>query len=210
MIEILNTWAKNLGLAIVIISILEMLLPNNKTKKYIKTVMGIYILFCIISPWIENKNILKTNVDSVEGYIENQATINTSIKVNQTSMDQRIQELYIEELEKDITKKLKEKGYEISKCKVSADISNEQEEVKINKIKINISKKIEREETEESIENKIVTEIQKIKTVDTSIKKEESEIENENESKITSTDIKSVKQFLIDEYGVSEKCLEIS
>ena len=34
MIEFLSSWAKSLGLTIVIVSILEMLLPNNKTKKY--------------------------------------------------------------------------------------------------------------------------------------------------------------------------------
>ena len=35
MIEILSSWAKGLGITIVIVSIFEMLLPNNKTKKYI-------------------------------------------------------------------------------------------------------------------------------------------------------------------------------
>ena len=34
MIEFISSWAKSLGLAIVIVSILEMLLPNNKNKKY--------------------------------------------------------------------------------------------------------------------------------------------------------------------------------
>ena len=31
MIEFLSSWAKSLGVTIVIVSILEMLLPNNKT-----------------------------------------------------------------------------------------------------------------------------------------------------------------------------------
>ena len=34
MIEFLSSWAKGLGVVIVIVSVLEMLLPNNKTKKY--------------------------------------------------------------------------------------------------------------------------------------------------------------------------------
>ena len=42
MIEFLSTWAKNLGLAIIVISILEMLLPNNRTKKYVRMIFGIY------------------------------------------------------------------------------------------------------------------------------------------------------------------------
>ena len=49
MIDYFSEWAQNLTLAIVIVSLFEMLLPNNKTKKYIKVVMGLYILFNIIS-----------------------------------------------------------------------------------------------------------------------------------------------------------------
>ena len=47
MIDYFSEWAQNLTLAIVIVSLFEMLLPNNKTKKYIKVVMGLYILFNI-------------------------------------------------------------------------------------------------------------------------------------------------------------------
>ena len=58
MVKFFSSWVKTLGLAIVIVSILEMLLPNNKTKKYIRMVMGIYILFTIISPFISTKKFL--------------------------------------------------------------------------------------------------------------------------------------------------------
>ena len=57
MVEFMSSWVKGLGLAIVIISILEILLPNNKTKKYIRMVMGIYVLFTIISPFISNQDV---------------------------------------------------------------------------------------------------------------------------------------------------------
>ena len=68
MIKFLSNWAKNIGLAVVIVSILEMLLPNNKSKKYIKMVMGTYILFCTISPFIQNKNLFNEN--SIQEYVE--------------------------------------------------------------------------------------------------------------------------------------------
>lgn len=35
-----------------IATILEMILPEGKNKKYIKTVIGIYILFAVLSPII--------------------------------------------------------------------------------------------------------------------------------------------------------------
>ena len=78
-------------------------------------------------------------------------------------MNERIKKLYSEELEKDITKKIKEKGYEVEKCKVSVQIADDEEETKINKIKLIVSKTQEevKNDIENSAENKIVTEIQK-------------------------------------------------
>ena len=68
MIEFLSSWAKGLGLAIVVVSILEMILPNNKTKKYIRMVMGVYILFTIISPFIKNKQTIDVSNFEIEKY----------------------------------------------------------------------------------------------------------------------------------------------
>ena len=212
MIEILSSWAKGLGLTIVIVSIFEMLLPNNNSKKYIRMVLGIYVIFNIISPLVKNKEVFSLDNLNLEDY----QTVETTV-VDQTSMDARIKELYEQELEKDIVKKLKEKGYEVTNVKVDAEISNE-EESKINKIKLNIKKGQEevKGETEKSItENKIVTEIQKIKKVDTTIKvnkneEEKTESKKEDTEKVSKVDIQNVKKFLIEEYGVSEKCLEIN
>lgn len=213
MIEFLSSWAKGLGLSIVIISILEMLLPNNKTKKYIRMVMGLYVIFTIISPFIDNKEIFDVNNIDLEAYIEEQtnSTTKTSSTIDQTSMDKRIEELYQEELKKDITKKVKEKGFKVINCKVEATISNEEEKTKIDLIKLNIEKEDETENTtENAIENKIVTQIQKIKPIDTTISQESNQVEIEEKTKVKNTDIQNIKKFLIEEYGVNEKCLKIN
>ena len=39
MIEVISSWAKSLGVVIVLVSIIEMILPNNRTKKYIRMVL---------------------------------------------------------------------------------------------------------------------------------------------------------------------------
>lgn len=212
MIEFLSLWAKGLGVTIVIVSILEMLLPNNKIKKYIKMVLGVYVIFNIISPIIQNKEIFDLDELDLSDY----QTTETSA-IDQTRMDERIEELYIQELEKDVTKKVKEMGYEVTKCKVEAQISDKEEDTKISKIKLKIEKSQEKQEEEEkddSTEDKIVSEIQKIKKVDTTveIEKNEEKTQNEKENKtaITKVDIQNVKKFLIEEYGVNEKCLEIN
>jgi len=208
MIEILSSWAKGLGITIVIVSIFEMLLPNNRTKKYIRMVLGVYVIFNIVSPLIKNKDVFNFNNVDLEEY----TSVETS-SVNQTSMNERIKKLYSEELEKDITKKIKEKGYEVKKCKVSVQIADDEEETKINKIKLIVSKTQEevKNDIENSAENKIVTEIQKIRKIDTGveIKKQEKE-KNEVSDKVNKTEIQNIKKFLIEEYGVNEKCLEIN
>ena len=148
----------------------------------------------------------------------------TSAEVNQESMDKRIEKLYIQELEKDITKKVNEQGFNVIKCNVQAKISDNEEDSKITKIQLNVEKsETDNEENTEKIENKIIEEIQKVKPINTEINidkntkedKESSEengkkAENTKEKKITKTDIQNIKKFLIEEYEVNEKCLEIN
>lgn len=208
MINFLSSWVKNLSLALIIVSILEMILPNNNTKKYVKMVMGLYILFSIISPFIENSD--KFNFDDLDlsTYVEeSQATSSVSEELDQTSMDNRLNQIYKEELQKDITQKIEEKGYKVESCKVVAHISEGNSE--IEKITLKIYGKTN-EDNSDTIENKIVTEIQKIQKVDIDISKNEENEETEETSSITKTDVKIIKDFLINEYGVSEKCLKIS
>lgn len=127
MINFLSLWVKNLSLALIVVSILEMLLPNNKTKKYIKMVMGLYILFSIIAPFVNNSNVLNFNIEDVYSdyskEISNTSTTSTAGEVNQASMDDRLNQLYKEQLESDITQKVEEKGYDVRKCKVDAHVS---------------------------------------------------------------------------------------
>ena len=144
---------------------------------------------------------------------ETQTTLSTSEELDQTSMNSRLNQIYKEELEKDITQKVEGKGYEVESCKVVAHIS--QEDSGIEKITLKINGKAneneDKEENSSTIEDKIVTEIQKIQKVDINIaKNEENKDDKEEVTNITKTDIKMIKDFLINEYGVSEKCLKIS
>ena len=218
MIEFLSSWAKSLGLAIVIVSILEMLLPNNKNKKYIRMVMGIYIIFNIISPFVKNQDVFNIENINIEKYALNETTEEQQVnkeEVNQTSMNKRIEELYIEELEKDITKKMEEQGYKVNSCKVEASISNDEGETEIKEIRIKVEKnqtEDKNNEEEENIENKLVTEIQKIKKVDTTVNKQDGNDneEEKEENTVSKADIQNIKKFLIEEYEVNEKCLKIN
>ncbi|MBS6252035.1 MAG: stage III sporulation protein AF [Clostridia bacterium] len=205
MIEFLSSWAKGLGLAIVVVSILEMILPNNKTKKYIRMVMGVYILFTIISPFIKNKQTIDVSNFEIEKYNN---YLSTSEKTTQTSMDKRIEELYIDKLEKDISKKVKEQGYDILNCEVEAKLNDSEENSEISKIKLQVKKNESNKVNDKlTLENKVVEEIQKIRPINTNIVEREKSNKSE---KITNEDKQKIKKFLMEEYGVKEKCLEIN
>ena len=227
MVTFLSSWVKNLSLALIVVSILEMILPNNKTKKYIKTIMGLYILFSIISPFIKNSNNLNLSEFNINSYAEGIVEASSNEVVNQDSMDKRIKKIYVQELEKNITSKIKEKGYTVSNCKVDVDGI---EDGNIKNITVKLKDKNENLNSEENyknnkinIENVLVEKIQKVKIQVSNNKEEQQsnnssleEEENKNESKqdsnskITKTDIQNIKNFLIEEYGVSEKCLKIN
>lgn len=214
MINFLSGWVKNLSLAVIIVTILEMILPNNKTKKYIKMVMGIYILFSIIYPFTQNSQAINLDEFNVNE-LSNQTNESSNV-LDQTSMDKRLNEIYIEELEKDIMSKIENKGYCVNDCNVDATIINNQEETGINKIKVNVCKNTITEDKgfSDEAEEKLVTEVQKIQKVNVGTNNDE-DTGNQSETKeestgITKTDIQIIKSFLSEEYGVSEKCLEIN
>lgn len=233
MINFLSLWVKNLSLALIVVSILEMLLPNNKTKKYIKMVMGLYILFSIIAPFVNSSNVLNFNIEDVYSdyskEISSTSATSTTGEVNQASMDDRLNKLYKEQLESDITQKVEEKGYDVRKCKVDAHVSESDTGIESITIEIdgkndntensNNSKKTDATDNSNdsskysknsgnTLEGKIVKEIQKIQKVEIDVSKgDDSEDTN---SAITKTDVKMIKDFLTKEYGVSEKCLKIN
>ena len=121
MIENISMWTKNITLAVVVVSIFEMLLPNQKMKQYIKVVMGLYILFNILSPLI-GKDI---SIDVNEIISNSQAQITTTEPVDQTSMDKRLKEIGEEELEKDISKKIENAGFIVNSCQVTLKVAEE-------------------------------------------------------------------------------------
>ena len=90
--------------------------------------------------YIKFEDDVKNNRDiDLEKYTQN-ITGNTS-NVNQESMDLRLQNLYIEEMEKNISKRLENEGYNVSKCNIDANLDSSSENSGIHSINLNLSKK---------------------------------------------------------------------
>ena len=63
MVAFISNWAQGIIVAVIIASIIEMILPEGSSKKYIKVVIGVYILFVIVTPIV---NQFSNNSNSID------------------------------------------------------------------------------------------------------------------------------------------------
>ena len=152
MIDFLSSWAEQIVLAVIIATIIELILPNSKNKKYIQMVIGIYVMFNIISPLIKNKDILSVEEINVENY-----TTNSEYVIDQSSMDKRLEKIYLEELEENVTTKFEDSGYTVSKCEIDAELDTTQKNAGIHNISVKIKSPAEQSELDK-IKTEIATE----------------------------------------------------
>lgn len=160
MILKLKEWCEGIVIAIIISTIIEMIVPDNKSKKYVKVVIGIYIMFVSLNPILE---LLKYDFK-----FENIFNVNT-VQTSQ-SIDTNIKDVYVLGIEEKIKEDIESMGYILESVQVLVD-SNYEEINEINlKIKgkknfeniveiekINIGKQTDKNEDYEDIVNFLVT-----------------------------------------------------
>lgn len=151
MINFLSSWAEQVILAVIIATILELILPNSKNKKYVQMVIGVYVLFNIISPIIKNKEKLVFSEIDLDKYIT------TSTKVEQSSMDARLEKIYLDELENNIKSKFKNAGIEIIKCTIDAELDTTKKNAGIHSIDVKL-KNVDDEKKISKIKQEIIEE----------------------------------------------------
>lgn len=138
MIEFISSWAEQIVLAVIVATIIELILPKNKNKKYIQMVIGVYVLFNIISPIIKNKEKI-----SVEEYNIDKYETKSQYEVDQSSMDERIEKIYLEELKNNAISKFEEAGFSVEKCVVDAELDTTKKNAGIHEISIRIKGQID-------------------------------------------------------------------
>lgn len=182
MVEAINSWAQRIIIVIIICTVIEMILPEGKNKKYIKTVIGIYVVFTIISPIISNLNNGKIDINNYLK-IDNNIAIETSTTIDTNTY---IEEVYKEKLKADIKSKIEEMNYKVNKIDLKIETENEEKYGEILEINLRISKQKEQEKTSNiQIEKIIIGE------------------EKQEETSITEKEKNEIKQYLADIYGVS-------
>lgn len=192
MIEFFSNWAGQLVVALIIGTLLEMIIPKGKNKKYVKMLIGIYIIFCIISPFSQINE--SFSIDDITEQIEEYGSENT-IEENQTSMDARLEDLYIEEIEKSISEDLEKIGYEVKRCKIEANLNGKINKSGIESISIKVKKYLKQDSNIEKIEN-----------VNISINSDK----KENTTNIENEDINIIKKIIQEKYEIQEEKIHIS
>ena len=196
MIEFLSSWAQGIIVAVIIATLIEMILPNSSSKKYVRVVIGMYILFTIVSPIIKKlggKDINLNTID-IEKYEQqiskSDNTISRKFEDNNT---RSIKDIYVSNLKADISAKLKEKGYEID----TSDIQIKDDE---NYTIVKITLKLIKMEQKQEKNNEIV-----INTVEIG-----NTISQKDSKTLSDDDKQEVKDYISETYDIDKKNINIS
>lgn len=149
----ISGWIQGIIIAVIIGTIIEMLLPDGNCKKYVKVVIGVYILFSIVSPVI-------TKFTGNEFRVSDIYDINTYIEVYEKSSQENIEnnqqnqikQVYITNLKNDMKQKIQEKGYSVKS--LTLEISNDGQYT-LKKIFAQVSKRKNEENNEVNGVNEI-------------------------------------------------------
>lgn len=205
MINWITNWAEAIIIAVVIATIIEMILPEGNCKKYIKVVIGVYILFTIISPVITKftgKTVSVSDLIDLSKYVDEVKKKEKSQNLLAQNNETNIKDMYISNLKTDIKSKLKGKGYTTQN--INLDVSND-ENYTLNKIYLSVSKIDENEEADNTQTNEI-SKIETVNEVNVSISNEVTSTENKKEKDSLSTsDKKKIKEYLSSVYEIQKK-----
>ena len=186
----ISNWIQGIIIAVIIGTIIEMLLPEGNCKKYVKVVIGVYILFSIISPVITKvtgSEFRVSDIYDINSYIE--ASTKSTQDYAEINKENQIKQIYETNLKKDMKQKIEEKGYKVKS--IFLELANDEQ---YTLKKINISLSLKEQNTEEN-DVKIVNEIQ-ISVADN----------NENQTddvKISYKEQENLKTYLSSVYNLS-------
>ncbi|MBR3325403.1 MAG: stage III sporulation protein AF [Clostridia bacterium] len=180
MINSISTWAQGIIIAVILGTILQIIIPNNKNKKYIKVVIGIFVLFCIINPVIGN------SFDLEDFDIEKYITLNEKSNNNSIFYEKNVRNMFEEKIKKTIQKQLNDDGYESANIEIITDDDYVIKSIKISGIK----------------ESK--------KKSNISINKIDIGKNNDSKKEINIIDILKIKKKIAELYDIEENKIEVS
>lgn len=200
MLEWFRSWATGIVIAVIIATIIEMILPNSTSKKYIKIIIGIFIVYTIISPVIGSfKGEDLNNYIKVENYIQSNSNALQTNEVSDNAQSS-IKKIYSQNLQNDLKTKLKEKGYISNNINIS--ISND-DKYNIERIDIKVDEKVTNSNQDEK---QVKTIVDNIKAIKIKVKKDDSQ----NNAMITENDKNEIKEYIKQIYQIDLNNINVS
>ena len=213
--EWMSGWIQGIIIAVIISTIIEMILPEGTSKKYIKVVIGVYILFSIVSPVISKvtgNEFRVSDILDLEKYME-KSKESSNMQNQITSQNQgQIKEIYLSSIKSDIKQKIENKGYQVQ----SLDLKVENDEqYTLKELRLQVSK--EAVETNSQSTNKntnqIVENVQEVSIKIGNNTQTSNNLEANKQSKknmISSQNRKELKDYLSSVYEISTKNIFIN
>ena len=207
----MSTWAEQIIVAVIIAGIIEMILPKGNNKKYVKAIIGVYILFTIISPVVSKITDIDFQDIDYEEYFKQTETYQTMSQDLSNNNDKSVEEIYISNLKQDMKNKLQEKGYIAENIEVDIELKDEANYGKINKIILSVYKNEESNDDvyKDTSTNTIsINKIEEVKignnvnNVNTNIQVKKGEIKNGEKNEI--------KEYLSGVYEINKKNIKIN
>ncbi len=198
MISWISSWAQGIIMAVIIGAIIEMILPEGNSKKYVKIVIGVYVLFTIISPVISKitgKTIQVSDILELNKYIEETENNSKLYVTLDEDNSNNIKDIYESSLRNDIKAKVAAKGYNAKNIKLEIE---DDEEYTLKKIDIEIYKNMEKNKKD----------IETIQNVDINISQKSTE--NDMQEKLSEKDKRKLKDYLSGVYEIDEKNININ
>lgn len=197
MIKFLSSWAQGIIVAVIIAALIELILPNGSSKKYVKVVIGMYILFTIVSPIIKKiggRDADLNKILDVEKYEQQLAKSDNAISQKfEDNNSRNIKDIYVSNLKADISEKLKEKGYKVATSIIEV---KDDENYTIEKITLEVIKNDQKTEKN----NEIV-----INTIEIG-----STEKMKNEKQLTDDEKSEVETYISQTYGIDKKNISIT
>ncbi len=195
----ISSWAQGVIVAVIIATIIEMLLPSNGNGKYVKVIVGIFVLFSIISPVVSKFKGNNSFID-FDSYIEESTDDSIQVSSSSFNNDESIKKMYEENLKIDIKSKISQKGYDVGE--INLGISNN-EEYTLNKIELRITAKNEKANKDNNMQN-ATTIVENIENVKINLGGSSKDEKQEEVSIISESEKRKLKEYLSSVYEVNE------
>jgi len=204
-VSVIYSWITQIILLIMLATILEMLLPNDSFKHYVKMVIGLVLIIALLSPVMK---LFNTPVDEIlqsispppqEDQIKN--SLNNNKKVIETNLNSYIQQQTAVQMKNYVQKELMDQ-FQLSIKDLDPQIDPDSTESPVKSVKVVLGQAKTKSDSKANVEP--VKEV----TVDVS-KEDRQESNQKKQTAAESGKYQKVQKFLAEKWGLSSDKITI-